>query len=228
MVYKRSAINTRESLCQYSSYLISCDQQISGRCCISLRVLWFYHSFCLTVLQYPSNCSSFDIPATVAIKLKEWCHLILGGILSRFCKGFKTSVCDDKLWVQINNYVYKKKTKKTQFAQNGPFQSFHLTWLLENPSSNRFCITLVHEGRPVLKLCKCPGAESTVKKNVKVCNENCEFWFIPVPRRKHLGRIIREGGGGGQLCTFWGGGEQLCLFWGGGGGEQLCTWAPPP
>lgn len=60
---------------------------------------------------------------------------------------------------------YKKRDKEeTQIAQNGPFQSLILTWLLENPSSNRFRITLVHEGRPVLKLCKSPGAESTVKK----------------------------------------------------------------
>ena len=78
----------------------------------------------------------------------------------------------------------KKRQNETQIAQNGPFQSFNLTWLSENPSSNRFRITLVHEGRPVLKLCKYLAAESTVEqreRSVKGCNETACFGFFQFP-----------------------------------------------
>ena len=78
----------------------------------------------------------------------------------------------------------KKRQNETQIAQNGLFQSLNLTWLSENPSSNRFRITLVHVGRPVLKLCKSPAAESTVEqreRSVKVCNETACFGSFQFP-----------------------------------------------
>lgn len=72
--------------------------------------------------------------------------------------------------------IYKKHRQKEKISQNGPAQSFNLTWLLGNPTTDsRFRITLVREGRPGLKLCKSPGAESTVEKKTKKTNRNVQL-----------------------------------------------------
>jgi len=85
--------------------------------------------------------------------------------------------------------IYKKHRQKEKISQNGPVQSFNLTWLLGNPATDsRFRITLVREGRPGLKLCKSPGAESTVEKkktnrNAQLCNEAI-FYIHSSPQGK--------------------------------------------
>ena len=86
--------------------------------------------------------------------------------------------------------IYKKHRQKEKISQNGPVQSFNLTRLLGNPTTDsRFRITLEREGRPGLKLCKSPGAESTVEKKKKQIGTSSfvmklHFTFILVPREK--------------------------------------------
>jgi len=77
--------------------------------------------------------------------------------------------------------------------------------LLGNPTTDsRFRITLEREGRPGLKLCKSPGAESTVEKKKKQIGTSSfvmklYFTFIPVPREKQLDRMMGEGDRSGSI-----------------------------